>query len=193
MNQFLQLPPEERQIYFEQASAQGGLPAAALEKDLWVCLTLREIFALPAIGEHITFKGGTSLSKAWGLIKRFSEDVDLVIDKETLGYGGSDSPEEAPSKKQRRKRSEAMKAACQTFVHDQLKPALAHSLAPLLEHTGPWQLEGDPDDGDRQTILFTYPGVFPPVSDGYLRPVVKIELGSGLVAVETDGEGPNHV
>ena len=59
-----------------------GLQAVSVEKDFWVCWTLRELFRLPGVGEHLTFKGGTSLSKAWKLIERFSEDIDLVVDKE---------------------------------------------------------------------------------------------------------------
>jgi hypothetical protein len=74
-----------------------GLQAFSVEKDFWVCWTLRELFALPGIGEHLTFKGGTSLSKAWKLIHRFSEDIDIIVDKEPLGFGGAASPEEAPS------------------------------------------------------------------------------------------------
>ena len=58
----------------EQAGAELGLPAASIEKDFWVCWILKELFSLPDIGEHLTFKGGTSLSKGWGLIRRFSED-----------------------------------------------------------------------------------------------------------------------
>lgn len=178
MDSFIQLPADERRLYFEQASARRGLPPAALEKDFWVCRTLRELFRLPGIGEHLTFKGGTSLSKAWGLIQRFSEDIDLVIAKEPLGFGGDASPERAPSNKQRRKRTDAMKAACQAFVHERISPALHAALAPLLDSLGTWTLQTDPDDGDRQTLLLTYPGVFPAQGSAYLRPVVKIELGA---------------
>ncbi len=178
MDTFIQLPPNERRIYLGQAEAMRGLPAAALEKDFWVCWTLRELFQLPEIGEHLIFKGGTSLSKAWGLIERFSEDIDLVIDREMLGFGGDDSPEMAPSKKQRKKRGEALKAACQEFVHDRIASALQDRYGKALTGAGDWKLEPDPDDPDLQTLLFTYPGVFPPASGAYLRPVVKIEMGA---------------
>ena len=62
-----------------------------------MCLVLRGVFALPEHGNHLTFKGGTSLSKAWDLIDRFSEDVDLTIDREFLGFGGDRAPETATS------------------------------------------------------------------------------------------------
>ena len=80
MDTFLQLPASRRLLAFQQVDETMGLQAASVEKDFWVCWTLREIFALPGIGEHITFKGGTSLSKAWKLIERFSEDIEKTFD-----------------------------------------------------------------------------------------------------------------
>ena len=77
MNTFLQLPAERRRLAFQQVDESMGLQAFSVEKDFWVCWTLRELFTLSGIGEHLTFKGGTSLSKAWKLIRRFSEDIDL--------------------------------------------------------------------------------------------------------------------
>ena len=64
MDAFLRLPPQERRLACQQVEARMGLQAVSVEKDFWVCWTLREIFALPGLGEHLTFKGGTSLSKA---------------------------------------------------------------------------------------------------------------------------------
>jgi predicted nucleotidyltransferase component of viral defense system len=62
MNDFVALKPERQRLLCEQASERLGLPAASVEKDVWVCWTLREMFGLPGWGEHLTFKGGTSLS-----------------------------------------------------------------------------------------------------------------------------------
>src|SRR6267142_6707169 len=90
MEAFLKLSLEDQRLYLQQAQAKLGLPPASIEKDLWVCWTLRELFALPGWGEHLIFKGGTSLSKAWKLIERFSEDLDVVIDREFLGFGEPD-------------------------------------------------------------------------------------------------------
>ncbi len=80
MNTFLHLPPDERNSAFQQVEETMGLQAVSVEKDFWVCWTLRELFAMPGISGHLTFKGGTSLSKAWKLIQRFSEDIDLIVD-----------------------------------------------------------------------------------------------------------------
>ena len=73
MDAFLKLSPADQRLYFEQAQSRLNLPPASIEKDFWVCWTLREFFTLPGWGEHLAFKGGTSLAKAWKLIERFSE------------------------------------------------------------------------------------------------------------------------
>ncbi|EIP98896.1 hypothetical protein OpiT1DRAFT_03372 [Opitutaceae bacterium TAV1] len=177
MDIFLQLPPERRLLAFQQVDAEMGLQAVSVEKDFWVCWTLRELFALSGIGEHLTFKGGTSLSKAWKLIKRFSEDIDLIVDKDVLGFGGDATPDKAPSNKQRKTRLEQLMTACRTWVQGTLQPAFATRLESAL---GPvsWKLEVDPDMSDGQCLLFHYPSVFSSGTAGYVRPVVKIELGA---------------
>jgi hypothetical protein len=99
MNAFLELDLVDRQLSCKAVQTSMRLDAASVEKDLWVCWTLRELFSLPGIAEHLTFKGGTSLSKAWKLIHRFSEDIDLIVDKEALGFGGDAAPDKAASNK----------------------------------------------------------------------------------------------
>ncbi len=69
MKTFLQLPSEWRRLAFLQVDKSMELLSFSVEKDFWVCWTLRTLFALPDVGEHLTFKGGTSLSKAWNLIE----------------------------------------------------------------------------------------------------------------------------
>jgi len=153
------------------------LDAASVEKDFWVCWTLRELFALPGLGRHLTFKGGTSLSKAWQLIARFSEDIDLIVDKSALGITVDASPDHAPSRKQRRIRLEALMLACRDWVQNQLQPALAARLGATLGDIG-WRLEVDPDMADGQCLLLHYPSVFTEASGSYVSPIVKIELGA---------------
>ena len=177
MNTFLQLPAERRRLAFLQVDESIGLQAFSVEKDFWVCWTLRELFTLPGIGEHLTFKGGTSLSKAWKLIERFSEDIDLIVDKEALGFGGDAAPDKAASNKQRRLRLEALMAACREWVQGRLMPGLIGRIQTALGDNG-WKIEVDPDMPDGQCLLFHYPSVFPAGSAGYVPPVVKIELGA---------------
>jgi hypothetical protein len=81
VNTFLKIPAASHLNSFEQVDETIGFQAVSVEKDLWVCWTLSELFSLGGIGKHLTFKGGTSLSKTWKLIECFSEDVDLIVDK----------------------------------------------------------------------------------------------------------------
>lgn len=171
MDAFLQLPAEERREACRIAEELISLRAASIEKDFWICWTLRELFALPDIGEHLTFKGGTSLSKGWKLIERFSEDLDITVDRAHLGFGGDQSPEAAPNATQRKKRLDSLEETCITYTRDTLAPALAKRIA---ERVPGGTLTPDPDDP--LSLLFEYPSAFP--ADAYLRPYVKIELGA---------------
>jgi predicted nucleotidyltransferase component of viral defense system len=176
MDAFLTYNVSDRRRICETVSDKIDLQAESVEKDFWVCWTLRELFALPEVGSHLTFKGGTSLSKCWKLISRFSEDIDVVIDRDFLGFGGEKSPEASLSKKQRAKRLEDLKSACQSSINKDLRPALNKRFHVVIPKDLDWTLTSDPDDVDQQTLLFQYPTVFS--SGGYLRPIVKIELGA---------------
>lgn len=167
---------ERRRRACNEAQAKLSLRAASIEKDFWVCWTLRELFSLPGCGSHLTFKGGTSLSKAWKLIERFSEDIDVVLDRGFLGFGADKSPGAAPSISQREKRLEALKLACQQRIRDSLKPELNERFQSSLPKGSTWNLVEDAADPDGQTLLFHYPSAYPETA--YVSPVVKIELGA---------------
>lgn len=177
MREFLDLPSEDQKLAIEQTAARKGWAAPSVEKDFWVCCTLEQLFALAELSGHLTFKGGTSLSKAWGLIDRFSEDIDLTIGRDALGFGGEQSPERAPSDKQQAKRLKALRAVCSGFVQTVLLPKLSERFVAELGAVG-WQLALDPDDPDIQTLLFAYPSHFSHESARYVRPIVKIEFGA---------------
>ncbi|HUC81917.1 MAG TPA: nucleotidyl transferase AbiEii/AbiGii toxin family protein [Flavisolibacter sp.] len=76
---WLQLTDDQRRTTLSQAASQSGIQAKAIEKDWWVTLTLKALFT-SAYASHMVFKGGTSLSKCWQLINRFSEDIDIALD-----------------------------------------------------------------------------------------------------------------
>jgi hypothetical protein len=170
MDTFLSFTADRRRILCEEGQQRLGLAPASIEKDFWVCWTLRELFSLPEWGEQLTFKGGTSLSKGWQLISRFSEDIDVVIDREFLGFGG----ETLSSKQQKRLLKE-----CSRRVQEELGPALALRLNEAIPAGLAWELSpaDAAEDPDLQTLLFQYPSVFTG-SIAYLRPLVKIELGA---------------
>lgn len=176
MKSFLSHPSVERRHLFEVVGDKLGLQPASVEKDFWVCWSLRQLFSLSDYGPYLTFKGGTSLSKCWKLIQRFSEDIDVVIDRDFLGFSGAQSPKTASSGKKREKRLDDLKMATQSFILTRLLPALKKRFQAHLPKEFNWNLNIDPDDPDEQTILFHYPTSFQ--SGGYLRPVVKIELGA---------------
>jgi hypothetical protein len=171
---YLSLSPRERLELLDVASRQSGLAPAILEKDYWVCKTLDALFALPEFGGHLIFKGGTSLSKAYGLIDRFSEDVDISFHREFLGFGDELDPEAATGKEQAR-RIEALQRACQDRIRKNLLPMLREALASLLGGSPDWSLEIDPQDA--QTLLFHFPQAG---GSGlaYIAPSVRIELGA---------------
>ncbi len=179
MNGYIEQPAERRNLICDQAQEHLNLPVVSVEKDYWVCWILRELFSIPEWGMNITFKGGTSLSKCWNLIHRFSEDIDIVIDKEFLGFGGADSPENAPSKKQRKKRLKEMKETAQRRIHDDLAPILAERIDASLPNSDKWELipASKDEDPERQTLLFIYPSTLID-TESYVKRRVKIEMGA---------------
>lgn len=176
MPAFLSLSKEEQLLLIEQSAASKGWAASSIEKDFWVCWTLRHLFTLPCLQGHLTFKGGTSLSKAFGLIDRFSEDIDLTISRDALGYGGDNSPEKAHTSSQRNKRLKALREACSAFVGSTVLTELLAQVGQALPGNE-WSIEPDAGDADAQTLLFAYPTHFGGAGR-YIRPVVKIEFGA---------------
>lgn len=171
---YQKLTPRERLEVLDEASRRLGMAPAILEKDYWVCRTLGMIFSLPELSEHLLFKGGTSLSKVYRLIDRFSEDVDVSFHREYLGFGPDHDPEAAEGKEQRR-RLDALQAACATCIREVLLPALRSALENSLAGEDKWSIEVD--ETDSQTLLFRFPqaGV---VALPYIAPMVRIEMGA---------------
>jgi len=87
LQEWHKLSAEEKYFYINETAQKIGLPFQSVEKDWWVTHTLAIIFSMPC-ANSLVFKGGTSLSKAWNVIERFSEDIDLVLDREFLGFTG---------------------------------------------------------------------------------------------------------
>ena len=100
MRNVARLPESDRRELFRNTADKMGLNDAIVEKDFWVCFTLDYLFHRCPWKDAITFKGGTSLSKAFNLISRFSEDIDLILDWRVLGYGKDEPWEERSNTKQ---------------------------------------------------------------------------------------------
>jgi hypothetical protein len=157
MRSFIDLSPEERAIYCRQAAdaLPFTLPAAVIEKDFWVSWLLQVIMELPETKGHLTFKGGTSLSKGYDLIDRFSEDIDLVLDRALLLPEENTDPA-ALSNTKCKEYLDRLAAGCATWITTTLLPALRTRLADLLPN-GTWAL--DPHvKGNETNLLFNYPG-----------------------------------
>ncbi len=172
MASFIQLPPEECRLYIEQAANELGRQAHMVEKDFWVCWTLERIFAIPDLAAYIVFKGGTSLSKIYRAIERFSEDIDLSVLPERLGVP-EDELEQAPSRKQTKKRSNALKRKCRDFVQSDLLDMMNVAVTDVLG-PGEWLAF---QDAEHPYLAFHYPSVLS-APHGYLTPYVKVEVGS---------------
>ena len=84
MDKFLTLADSDRADVFQETAKRMQLHPTPVEKDFWVCYLLRELFNLECVKDHLIFKGGTSLSKCYGIIERFSEDLDVKIESSDL-------------------------------------------------------------------------------------------------------------
>lgn len=176
MDSILRLNARQRAELYQAASQQLGMAEVIIEKDFWVCWSLRELFALPGIGDHLLFKGGTSLSKVWRAIARFSEDIDVSLSREWLGFVGPRDPEAADTGKQQRVRIENLATACAQKIEAEILPALRARASDALGPDG-WAIAIDADDP--QTLRFTYPTVLGAgAPDGYIRREVRIECGA---------------
>ena len=175
MDRFLHIKNKDKEVAYRKASEELDLSEGIIEKDFWVCWTLKELFSIDVIKENLTFKGGTSLSKIYKVINRFSEDIDISVEKAYLGFKDEKDPSSAGTKKAKKLIKE-LGETCQKFVREDLFNKLHQTITSKLGAEG-WKLEIDKDDNDGQTILFTYPKVTTGAS-GYIRPVVKIELGA---------------
>ena len=175
MNTFVQLTSQERSLYCRQAAErmEVPLPAAVIEKDFWVCWLLNLLNEIPELKGNITFKGGTSLSKAWGLIERFSEDIDIAISRKVFGQEPPHGAEDAVSNTQRKIRLEELENKSTAFTKDIILPSLFKEIASQLN---PNEFTLKPiQKGNEVNIEFEYPGTLKNELGGLL-PVVLIEL-----------------
>lgn len=171
MNNFLQFTEEERRLLITQVSTKLGLPAQAIEKDWWVTLVLEALFALP-MREHFIFKGGTSLSKGWKLIERFSEDIDIALSPEAFGKAYQTKPSHSYIKDLKRKGCE--------FTSTVIREALEKQLVKMGVAPGTVQVEAEAvspvrRDKDPQTLFVRFPTLF--AQGGYMLDLVKVEFG----------------
>jgi hypothetical protein len=157
MDDIARIAADDRADLFKSASAERGFVAHILEKDFWVCWTLKRLFTLPSPPAGMIFKGGTSLSKVYRAIERFSEDIDLSFDRSALGFGGENDPAVKKSRSKQAAALEELTVACQMLIRDRLLPQLQEHFARALGSAAgsDWRIELDPEAVDGQTVLST--------------------------------------
>lgn len=179
---WLTLSKERRIEVLNQATELTGLPAIAIEKDWWVTLCLNASFSLP-YSEHIVFKGGTSLSKGWNLIERFSEDIDLAIDRKFFGFKGDISKNQI---KKLRKQS------CE-FISTEFLKGLTQTLTDwgAIAECELFAQPSNDSDKDPQVIEIHYNSVVD--TSEYLPQRVLIEVSSRSLMEPTEKREINSI
>ncbi len=171
MNNYFSLTKEQQQKVLQAAENKIGLPGQAIEKDIWVTTILQIVFTM-SCAEHLIFKGGTSISKVWNLIKRFSEDIDLAIDPVVFGITGDIT----------KKKIKKLRKASSVYVRDTFYPELQqaiedHGLADLCSVEVEPDGEGDGTYPEPRKVWIKYDSVYPSELD-YLKPVVMLEISA---------------
>ena len=163
MENVARLPAQARSELFSETAMQKGTTPAVVEKDFWVTWVLIRLFREPDIERSLIFKGGTSLSKVYKLIERFSEDIDLILDWSDLS--GEDPIAERSNTRQARL-NEAIKEQARLYIDQELSGLIEMAL------DGVCVCRVDVDDP--LVINVNYPAAFP---DDYLRSEVRLEIG----------------
>ena len=163
MNKVANLPKQQRSELFLETATLMKTTNAIVEKDFWVVWTLNKIFSDDRLNKILMFKGGTSLSKVFNLIGRFSEDIDLILDWRLISKVNPLSEQE--SKNKQVKFNEQINENAKVFIKDQLLPIFSQILSPLCTCS-------IAEDGF--SINVRYPNAF---DDSYLRPEILLEIG----------------
>lgn len=163
MDTIVKLSPEQRSELFRETAARKGVTNAIAEKDFWVTWVLSKIFSDPHLSTLMIFKGGTSLSKAFHLIDRFSEDIDLILDWRTVI---DTDPRVPKTKTAQDKLNKEINAKAADYIKNELLSLITLALAPYCTCI--------PDEKDGLIINVQYPSSF---DDPYLRPEILLEIG----------------
>jgi len=177
--EFFKRPATDQALIIRETAARRGLLPVMVEKDFWVSWTLAVLFAHPEFGSQLVFKGGTSLSKVFGVIERFSEDIDLSVSPAFLGIS-EESVEQADSRNKRTEWMKELEEACTERVRDRFLPELERIAIEALDNRrdGTAWMEFQVDAATHSpVVLFHYPSNEPSGFE-YLGRFVKMEFGS---------------
>jgi predicted nucleotidyltransferase component of viral defense system len=171
MDKIARRSPQDRSDLFSETASKRGIRPAIAEKDFWVCLVLNLLFVKSPFKQSLVFKGGTSLSKVYRLIERFSEDIDLVLDWQLIGFGEGlkDPMRNFDSKGKQDRFNKQINQLAAAFIKNQLCPKLDELVQ--REKLG---LSAIVDKIDSNVVSILYPAAF---SEEYIRPEVRLEIG----------------
>ena len=162
---WLQLSDADRIAAVNVATRQLGFNANVIEKDWWVVMALKALFG-SSIKDYASFKGGTSLSKGWGLIERFSEDADIALDKSFWGLAGDT-----------RTQRERIRKLARAYIREKFTPELDAMLRDMGATDFEMRfVEADDSDKDPTVVLVPYRSLF--TANAYVPAQVKIEMSS---------------
>lgn len=170
MSKLLKISSEELELVIQNTSDKLSISKAIVEKDLWVCMILKYLFENFKYKDAIVFKGGTSLSKVYKLIERFSEDIDLALDWKVLGYK-SEEPYEDRSNTKQLKFNDKLNEDTKGFLRDEFLPVLKNDFKDSLKGK---DYKFYIDEFDGQTICFDYPKNHKDIS---ILQVIRLEIG----------------
>jgi hypothetical protein len=173
MDSFAELAAAKQRPYFEETASRRSLSNTAMEKDFWVCWCLKRLFELRDVPQ-MCFKGGTSLSKAFDLIRRFSEDIDISLDRRALGFvGDRDIANPNLTKTKLKDLEKELQTAIENTVRDNILPKLRGRIEANLGKEG-WAVDVSDEPNEEMTLVFRYPASME--YKAYLRPQIKIEF-----------------
>jgi hypothetical protein len=184
VNKVAKMPARDRADLFTETAERKVLPEAIIEKDFWVCWMLKQLFSIDALTGRLLFKGGTSLSKIFHAINRFSEDIDLAVDYEALGFKGERDPRrEGISKTKRAGILDEMMAECRRYIGSEFLDVLKARCGTILGAPDGWSL--NVSEQDPNVVQFRYPTAIARNLD-YVSPQVVLELGTHAEFVPRD-------
>jgi hypothetical protein len=167
--EFLKLPKEEREAILSEGGARLGRLPNVLEKDVWICWILSQLFTMPG-GLRMAFKGGTSLSKIYGAIARFSEDIDVTIDYRALKNIDPFSLSNTKKAQLREELQQLVAKHIEDVIYPYFKAKLAENFA---ENAVSLEIQGE----DADQLVVRYPSALDGGGGGYLADAVRIEFG----------------
>lgn len=167
MNKFYLKSKDDLRVLITNTARKKNISEAVVEKDYWVTYFLDYLFNENKWKEYFTFKGGTSLSKCFGIIQRFSEDIDLILDWRVLGYDKLE-PWLIRSNTKQDKFNKEINKKTERFLKEDF-------LTELIKDFSQEDFEFEIDSLDPQTILFSYPKIF---DSNYLSQTIRLEIGS---------------